>query len=437
MHDHRPLSVSTIAERSAVVGIIGLGYVGLPLALTFHEAGFQVIGFDTDAAKIGTLARGGSYLKHLGEPRIAAAVASGRFEPSSAVARLGECDALIICVPTPLDRHLQPDLRFITDTVDALAPHLRSGALVALESTTWPGTTAEVVGPRILSARPELRLGETLHLCFSPEREDPGNQQYTTRTIPKLVGADHPSSQAIAVALYQAAISAVVPVSGTRVAEMTKLFENIFRSVNIALVNEMKVILDRMGLDVWEVIRAAATKPFGFMSFYPGPGLGGHCIPLDPYYFSWKAKEFGFSARFVELAGEINRGMPRYVVHKVQDCLNQRDRAVKGSRILILGLAYKPDVDDVRESPSLDLIDLLEARGARVAYHDPHIPVILPSREHGHIAGRTSQPLSADYDCFVLATHHRIFIPAEVMAWGVPVVDTRHAMPDGPLVVRA
>lgn len=427
------LTGQRIDERQAVVGIIGLGYVGLPLALTFAEAGFTVLGFDTDPAKLPRLASGESYLRHIPGARIAAARG---FSATGDFARIAEVDAVVICVPTPLDDHLQPDLRYIEQTAVAIAPHLAAGALVVLESTTWPGTTIEVVKP-LLEAGSARRVGIDLHLAFSPEREDPGNGKFSTKTIPKLVGGADAAALALAVQFYSAAIDQVVPVSSTQVAEMAKLFENIFRSVNIALVNEMKIILDQMGIDVHEVIKAAATKPFGFMPFWPGPGLGGHCIPLDPFYFAWKAKEFGANARFIELAGEINRGMPTWVVGKIQDCLNEHGKALKGSRLLLLGIAYKADVDDFRESPALVLIKLLEAKGATVAYHDPHIPVLPTSRDHGDLAGRTSQVPSPAYDCFVLVTAHRAFSAAELLTHGVPVVDTRRVLPVHPLVFPA
>ena len=427
------LSLAAIADRRAVIGVIGLGYVGLPLALTFAESGFVVRGFDTDPAKIPKLAAGASYFRHIPDARIAAAHS---FSATGDFALIAHCDAVIICVPTPLDDHLQPDLRFIEDTCRNIAPFLCAGALVVLESTTWPGTTVEVVKPLIEAGSGKL-VGKELHLAFSPEREDPGNANFSTRTIPKLVGGVDALSRELAVALYATAIDHVVPVSSTQVAEMAKLFENIFRGVNIALVNELKMMLDPMGIDVWEVIRAAATKPFGFMPFQPGPGLGGHCIPLDPFYFAWKAKEFGLNARFIELAGEINRSMPAWVVGKIQDCLNDFGKALKGSRVLLLGLAYKPNVDDMRESPALTLLKLLEQKGASVAYHDPHIPVLPPSRDHGDIAGRISQPLSSLYDCFVVVTAHSDFVPAEILRHAVPVIDTRHLLPAGPLVFRA
>jgi len=431
-----PLTIPAINDRQARVGILGLGYVGLPLAMVFSEAGFPVTGFDVDRAKVAALGRRESYIKHLGNERIARAVDGGRFIATADFADAAACDALIICVPTPLDHHLQPDLGFIVRTVEAIAPHLRPGSLVVLESTTWPGTTVEVVKPILERLGKGLTVGENLHLCFSPEREDPGNQTFNTKTIPKLVGGVDQASLDLAVALYGAAIDTVVPVSSTQVAEMAKLFENIFRGVNIALVNEMKVILDRMGIDVWEVIRAASTKPFGFMPFFPGPGLGGHCIPLDPFYFSWKAKEFGINTRFIELAGEINRGMPEFVVGKVQDCLNRHGKAVQGSRILVLGIAYKANIDDMRESPSLVLIESLEAKGAIVSYHDPHVPVIPPTREHPSFNGRTSSALGSGYDCMLLATAHREYT-ADLLRHGVPIVDTRNVLPHGPLVFPA
>jgi UDP-N-acetyl-D-glucosamine dehydrogenase len=431
-----PLDLQRINDRTCTIGLIGLGYVGLPLGLVFSEAGLRVLGFDIDAAKVAQLSVGASYIRHIGPERVAAAVASGRFSATTDFSRAAACDALIICVPTPLDSHLQPDLRFIVDTCEAIAPHVRPGTLVVLESTTWPGTTVEVVQP-ILERDGRLKVGINLFLAFSPEREDPGNAKFSTKTIPKLVGGADGPSRDLAVALYGSAIDTVVPVSSTQVAEMAKLFENIFRGVNIALVNEMKVVLDRMGIDVWEVIRAASTKPFGFMPFYPGPGLGGHCIPLDPFYFSWKAKEFGINTRFIELAGEINRSMPAYVVGKVQDCLNTAGKALKGSRVLVLGIAYKANIDDMRESPSLELIHLLEAKGAIVSYHDPHVPVIPPTREHAAFTGRRSEPLGSAFDCFLLATAHRDYTAETVLGHGVPVVDTRNVLPRGPLVFPA
>ncbi len=430
-----PLTRERIDARTLTVGVVGLGYVGLPLCLAFAESGVAVHGFDVDAEKADAIAAGASYLKHISAERIAAQVTAGRLRASSDFAAVASCDAVLICVPTPIDEHLQPDLSYVCDTAAAIAPHLGRDTLVVLESTTWPGTTQEVVLPELVRGS-GLDLGEGLFVAFSPEREDPGNPQFVTRTIPKLVGGLDAISGELAVALYELAVDRVVHVSSAAVAESAKLFENIFRSVNIALVNELKVVLDRMDIDVWEVIAASATKPFGFMPFWPGPGLGGHCIPVDPFYLSWKAKEFGADCRFIELAGQINRAMPRWVVGRVAECLNQRGKAVKGSRILILGMAYKPGVDDMRESPSLELMRLLEGRGAAVDYHDPYIPEIPSTRHFPHYAGRRSQEPSPAYDCLLLATAHAPYTAEFVLAPGVPVVDTRNALPDHPLVVR-
>lgn len=423
-----PISLDKIKNGDVTVGIVGLGYVGLPLSLVFAEAGIKVIGFDIDHQKIEAIAEGRSYIKHLNHGRIGESVDAGKFSATSDFAQAGFCDALIICVPTPIDHHLEPDLKYIISTARSLAPHLAPHTLVSLESTTWPGTTEEVLLP-ILEESGKVKLGDNLYLAFSPEREDPGNKSFSTKNIPKLVGGADQQSLDIAAALYRLAIDHVVPLSSTRSAETAKLFENIFRSVNIALVNELKVICDHMGIDVWEVIKAASTKPFGFMPFWPGPGLGGHCIPVDPFYLTWKAKEFGVHTRFIELAGEINRYMPRYVVEKLQDCLNTYGKAVKGSRILLLGLAYKPDLDDMRESPSLELIRRLEQKGATVDYHDPFIPEIGMTREFPELAGRTSSPISSDYDCLLLATVHSSFSKEEIFELGVPIVDTRNFFP--------
>jgi len=425
------LSAQRIAARQARIGVVGLGYVGLPLALSFVEAGFPVIGFDTDPEKPLALNRGRSYLEHIPAARVAAA--AGRLLATTDTAQAALCDALILCVPTPLDRHLVPDLSYIESTCRALAPHLGPGTLVVLESTSYPGTTVEVVQP-LLEEPGRIALGRGLFLCFSPEREDPGNARRSTRTIPKLIGGADAESLELGAALYRATVEQVIPVESTQIAEAAKLLENIFRSVNIALVNELKMVFDRMGIDIWKVISAASSKPFGFMPFYPGPGLGGHCIPIDPFYLSWKAREFGIDSRFIELAGEINRTMPAWVVAKVADCLNATRRSVNGSRILILGLAYKPGIGDIRESPSLHLIELLEARGATVGYHDPYVAEIPQTREFKHLAGRLSQDLGPDYDCLVLATAHPAFTAERILALGVPVVDTRNALPRGPLV---
>jgi UDP-N-acetyl-D-glucosamine dehydrogenase len=420
---------SKIADRSAVVGVIGLGYVGLPLLAAFHRAGFPVIGFDVDPKKIEALRRGDSYLKHLGETLVSDMLKAGRFDATTDSSRLAEADAILICVPTPLGKHLEPDLSFVEQTADAITAALRPGQLVVLESTTYPGTTREIVLPRL--AHRGLKLGVDFYVAFSPEREDPGRKDFTTQTIPKLVGGVEAVSGELAVALYRQAIRQVIPVSSAEVAEAAKLLENVYRAVNIALVNEMKTVLSAMGIDVWEVIRAAATKPFGFQAFYPGPGLGGHCIPIDPFYLTWKAREVGLPTRFIELAGEINHAMPQHVVERVVLALNSRGRAVKGSRILVLGLAYKPDVDDVRESPSFELIEKLSELGASVDYNDPHVPATHPMRRWGDLQ-KKSVPLSPDtlkaYDCILIATHHKAYDWQMIADHANLIVDTRNAM---------
>lgn len=427
-----PITIDRIKEKKVTVGVVGLGYVGLPLSLVFADSGVKVIGFDIDLNKIKAIAEHRSYIKHISSERMKNA--SNLFCATADFKEIAKCDAVIICVPTPLDHHLEPDLRFIVDTSEAIAPHLQPHTLVSLESTTWPGTTEEVMQP--ILEKTSLKLGKDLYLCFSPEREDPGNKSFNTKTIPKLVGGANKESLDLAVALYNLAIDHVVPLSGTRVAECAKLLENIFRSVNIALVNELKVICEAMGIDVWEVIAAAQTKPFGFMPFWPGPGLGGHCIPIDPFYLTWKAKEFGLRTRFIELAGEINRSMPKYVIDKVQDCLNTYGKPLKGSKVLILGLSYKADIDDMRESPSLKLIELLESKGAIADYHDPFIPEIPMTREHANLAGRKTQSMSNNYDCFILATKHSCFLKDEILSHGIPIVDTRNFLPKSKQVVQ-
>ncbi|MBE3112018.1 MAG: nucleotide sugar dehydrogenase, partial [Acidobacteria bacterium] len=361
-----------IRSRQAVVGIIGQGYVGLPLALVFAEASFPVVGFDLDPAKVEALNRGESYIKHIGADRVAEAVRSGRFRATTDFDELKACDAVLICVPTPLGAHREPDLSYVLDSAKAVAQRLRKGQLVVLESTTYPGTTDEDVLP-VLEAT-GLKTPNDFLLAFSPEREDPGNPKFHTKIIPKVVGGVNPASTEAAVALYELAVDTVVPVSSSRVAESSKLLENIFRSINIALVNELKMTFDRMGIDIWEVIEAAKTKPFGFTPFYPGPGLGGHCIPLDPFYLSWKAAEYGMWTRFIELAGEINTHMPHWVVDKTIKALNEEGKSIKGAKVLVLGLSYKADIDDDRESPSYEIIELLQDAGAEVAYCDPFFP---------------------------------------------------------------
>ena len=361
------------------VAVVGLGYVGLPLSLQFARSGVNVLGLDLDSDKVSAVNEGRSYIKHVPMETVAEEVKARRFEATTDFSRVAEVDAVIICVPTPLNKNREPDISYILETGRAIAPHLRKGTLIALESTTYPGTTDEDLRG-VLENGSGLKAGEDFHLAFSPEREDPANPDSKVGEVPKLVGGLTPACLQKAVRLYRRAIKTVVPVSSCRVAEAAKLLENIFRSVNIALVNELKVVYASMGIDIWEVIAAAKTKPFGFMAFYPGPGLGGHCIPIDPFYLTWKAREFEHSTRFIELAGEINTGMPDYVVHRVAEALNDKGKAIKGSRILILGLAYKPNVDDERESPSYRLLEKLAQRGAEVAYHDPYVPVIRPTR---------------------------------------------------------
>jgi UDP-N-acetyl-D-glucosamine dehydrogenase len=430
-----------VRTRKARIGVIGLGYVGLPLALLFEEMGFAVSGFDVDSEKPKALHRGESYIRHIGSERIRKAFAGGRISATTDFDGLSACDAIIVCVPTPLGRHREPDLSFVRSTADEVARRLRPGQLVVLESTTYPGTTREELLPRF--AARGLSCGSDFFLAFSPEREDPGNERFTTKNIPKIVGGVDSASQDAAVALYSAAVDRVVPVSSAEVAEASKLLENIFRAVNIALVNETKIILDRMGIDVWEVIEAAKTKPFGFMPFYPGPGLGGHCIPLDPFYLAWKAAEYGVSARFIELAGDVNTAMPRYVVDKTAEALNAAGKSVRGARILVLGLAYKPDIDDDRESPSFEIIELLQEKGALVSYCDPYIPRSRRVRKHD--LQMTSVPCTADefarHDVLVLSTAHRQFADPALYQEARLVVDTRNvvprsAVPDG-TVVRA
>jgi UDP-N-acetyl-D-glucosamine dehydrogenase len=426
-----------IASRKAVVGIVGLGYVGLPLMLRFSEVGFRVLGFDIDAAKVKALNAGKSYIEHIRGEHIARARKTG-FEATADFSRAGEADALILCVPTPLNKYREPDLSFIINTTESLVPHLRKGQLVSLESTSYPGTTDEELKPRI-EAR-GFRLGKDMFLVFSPEREDPGNRDFTTQTIPKVCGGVTSACQEVGVALYGSVIDKVVQVSSTRAAEMTKLLENIHRAVNIGLVNEMKIVADRMDIDIHEVIRAAATKPFGFVAYYPGPGLGGHCIPIDPFYLTWKAREFGVHTRFIELAGEVNASMPDYVIAKVGAALNEQEKAIKGSRILVLGIAYKKNVDDMRESPSVILMEKLRDLGAEVAYSDPHIPVFPKLREH-HFdlksVALTPRAL-ASYDCVLLATDHNRFDYAMIKKNARLIVDSRGKyLEPAPNIVKA
>jgi len=417
--------------RDRKIAVVGLGYVGLPLSLQFARSGVQVLGLDIDASKVESLNAGRSYIQHIRSEIIKAFVDQRTFSASTDFARISEVSAVIICVPTPLNRNREPDISYITKTGASIAPHLMKGTLVVLESTTYPGTTDEDLR-LVLEEGSGLKAGRDFHLAFSPEREDPGNPDSVVALIPKVVGGYSAECLKAATALYSAAIKTVVPVSSCRVAEAAKLLENIFRSVNIALVNELKVVYAAMGIDVWEVISAAKSKPFGFMAFYPGPGLGGHCIPIDPFYLTWKAREFGQNTRFIELAGEINTAMPEFVVNRVADALNQGRKAVNGSKILVLGLAYKSNVDDDRESPSYVLMDLLAARGAIVHYHDPHVPVIRPTREHSKWAGISSiaweHELIREYDAVLIATHHQAVNYQELAEWASCIIDTRNCM---------
>lgn len=426
----QPTISSRIASKSAVVGIIGLGYVGLPLAYAFWRAGFGVIGFDVDDKKIESLAAGKNYLKHLGDDMIKEMIATDRFTSTTDFSRLGEPDAILVCVPTPLGKHLEPDLSFVEQTADDIAKTLRPGQLVVLESTTYPRTTREIMLPRFEATG--MKCGQDFHLAYSPEREDPGRKDHNTQNIPKLVGGIDAASGKVALSLYECAIEKVILVSSAEVAEAAKLLENIYRAVNIAMVNEMKVLLTAMDIDVWEVIQAAATKPFGFQPFYPGPGLGGHCIPIDPYYLTWKAREVGLSTRFIELAGEVNRAMPDYVVQRTQMALNLHSLSINKAKILVLGLAYKPDVDDVRESPSFQIIEKLQAAGAKVDYNDPHVPSTHKMRHHDlkMKSVKLSAAKLAAYDCVIIATHHQAYDWQSVADNANLIIDTRNALKD-------
>ena len=416
-----------IQTKQHCVGIFGLGYVGLPLALRFCEVGVKVLGFDIDQSKVDKLNEGLSYIERLTPDQIHRARDQG-FEATSDFSRTPEADALIICVPTPLGAHREPDLSFVVNTVEKMLPHMREGQLMSLESTTWPGTTEEILAPRLRSRG--LEPGQNCALVFSPEREDPGNPNFGTKDIPKVIGGMTPACLSIGIALYELAIQTMVPVSSTKVAEMSKLLENIHRSVNIGLVNEMKIVADKMGINIHEVIDAAATKPFGFVAYKPGPGLGGHCIPIDPYYLTWKAREYGVNTRFIELAGEINHYMPQWVVSKVGDALNDKGKAIKGSRILVLGIAYKKNIDDSRESPAIEIMDLLRDKGALVEYSDPHVPTFPHKRDYQF--DLTSVDLTprtvAGYDCLVLATDHDGFDYELLGANAKLMVDTRGRM---------
>jgi UDP-N-acetyl-D-glucosamine dehydrogenase len=416
-----------VQATEAKVGVIGLGYVGLPLVREFTKSGFHVIGFDVDASKVEKLNKGESYIAHIPSSLIESLLAGGRFKATTDYAKLADVDCIIICVPTPLDKMQQPDLSYVVKSVESVAGALRKGQLVVLESTTYPGTTDEVVKP--ILEKTGLKCGKDFFLAFSPEREDPGNPKYSTGNIPKVVGGVDATSGQIAAELYGKIVSAVVPVSSARVAEAVKILENIYRCINIALVNELKVLFDKMGIDIWEVIDAAKTKPFGFQAFYPGPGLGGHCIPIDPFYLSWKAKQYEVPTRFIELAGEINTAMPDYVVSRTMDVLNTIGKAMKGSKILVLGAAYKKDVDDYRESPSIVIIEKLQDKGAAVTYNDPHVPRFLKTREHD--LRLESVPLTQKFveaqDVVIIATDHSAYDYDWIVQHARLIVDTRNA----------
>ena len=423
------LSLESIRRKEAVVGVVGLGYVGLPLVRAFTAAGFRTLGFDVDPAKIARLKAGQSYIGHIPDELIGGLVQAGTFEPTSDMRRLGEPDAILICVPTPLTQDRNPDLSFVESTGRQIAAALRPQQLIVLESTTYPGTTRDVLRP-ILEAG-GLKAGVDFFLAYSPEREDPGNPDHSAPKIPKVVGGIDERSQGLAAALYEQVVIRVVPASSLEVAEACKILENTYRAVNIALVNEFKLLCERLGIDVWEVIEAAKTKPFGFQAFYPGPGLGGHCIPIDPFYLSWVARQHGMTTRFIELAGEINTSMPRHVVDTVSDALNEGGRTLRGSRVAILGVAYKKDVDDPRESPAFELMDLLEQGGAILSYSDPHIPRLPPMRRFQQLPPLMSQPLTPEYlaqqDCILIVTDHSAFDYAAIVRHAALVVDTRNA----------
>jgi UDP-N-acetyl-D-glucosamine dehydrogenase len=443
---HSRRFIEKVGNREAVVGVVGLGYVGLPLVLAFDAAGFRTVGFDVDPEKVRSLDAGETYIRHITNERVAALKGAGRFGPTTDFSRIAEVDAVLICVPTPLTRYREPDMSYVEATAKAIAPHIKPGQLVTLESTTYPMTSESLLAAALESGS-GLKSDRDFALAYSPEREDPGNPDFDTGTIPKVVGADAEASADMACALYEAIVNKVVRVDSMRTAEAVKLTENIFRAVNIALVNELKVIFDCMGIDVFQVIDAAKTKPFGFMPFYPGPGIGGHCIPIDPFYLTWKAREYGMHTRFIELAGEINSAMPVWVVGRLVDALSDRlSKPIKGARVLVVGLAYKKNVDDMRESPSITLMELLESRGAYVDYYDSFIPVVPPTREHMHLAGRKSIDWTtenlASFDAALIATDHDD-VDLTFLAQNVPlVIDTRgvtRSLPDNlqDVVVRA
>jgi UDP-N-acetyl-D-glucosamine dehydrogenase len=420
--------LNKIKNRQAAIGVIGLGYVGLPLVIEFCKAGFSVTGLDIDQKKIDLLSQGQSYIKHIPDESIRLLMLDGRFKGSADLSLVNELDCILICVPTPLKKNREPDMSYILSTAQGIGPHITKGQLIVLESTTYPGTTQEVLATELESGS-GLKADHDFYLAYSPEREDPNNKDFTTATIPKVIGADTPKSLEITDVLYSSIVQRTVPVSGTKAAEATKLMENIFRAVNIALVNELKVVFDKMGIDIWEVIEASSTKPFGFMPFYPGPGLGGHCIPIDPFYLAWKAKQFGVATRFIELAGEINVSMPDYVMQKISLALSQAGKSIAESRILLLGLAYKENVDDDRESVTFKIMEALEEQGAEVSYNDPYIPAIKSRREYRQFIGKQSIALDQlnTYDLTVILTDHSAYDYADIVKNSNLIVDTRNA----------
>ncbi|WP_069863634.1 nucleotide sugar dehydrogenase [Pseudomonas citronellolis] len=424
MQNEKVTALKKLNSKEALIGIIGLGYVGIPLMLRYNAIGYRVLGIDIDENKVLALNSGNSYIEHIPSERISDANRSG-FRATSNFKEARECDALIICVPTPLNKHREPDISYVTKTADSLKPYFRPGQVISLESTTYPGTTEEELLPRIQESG--LKVGEQIFLVYSPEREDPGNKNFETRTIPKVIGGYTSNCLDIGIALYQHAIDSVVPVSSTKAAEMTKLLENIHRAVNIGLVNEMKIVADKMGINIFEVIDAAATKPFGFTAYYPGPGLGGHCIPIDPFYLTWKAREYGIHTRFIELAGEINCSMPEFVINKLTTELNNRGKPIKGSRILILGVAYKKNVDDMRESPAIELMKLIHKKGGILAYADPHVQSLTPCHEHqfNYCSELLTANLISGFDAVVLATDHDKFDYSMIAENSKVLIDTR------------
>ncbi|WP_416190498.1 nucleotide sugar dehydrogenase [Neisseria sp. CCUG17229] len=432
------ITIQKFADKTAKIGIVGLGYVGLPLMLRYVDIGYHVLGFDIDETKVNKLNKGESYIEHIPSEKIAAASQS-LFEATTDFSRIGEAEAVILCVPTPLNKYREPDMSYVINTTNAVKPYLREGQVLSLESTTYPGTTEEELLPRVEEGG--LKVGENIFLVYSPEREDPGNPNFETRTIPKVIGGHTPACLEVGKALYEPAIDKVVPVSSTKAAELTKLLENIHRAVNIGLVNEMKIVADKMDIDIHEVIAAAATKPFGFVAYYPGPGLGGHCIPIDPFYLTWKAREYGVNTRFIELAGEVNSYMPDYVIEKVSLGLNERNRSIKGSKILILGIAYKKNVDDMRESPSVEIMERLAKLGADIAYADPHVPKFphIPEHIHFDLQSTCLTPENiARFDCVVLTTDHDKFDYPMIAEHAQLIVDTRGKFPvNHPNVIKA